>query len=211
MHSKKLDYRQKGPLMGYSTQHSEHMHSTKVKKSARRTNFWNTSATAQQAASYIEIKDVIVDNYRESDHDMEPPPDNANYSLQSFVKEAKSMKDVVIQLFMEKTVLKKSDSLFICFVKDINHLAFVVPDFPSRLVNHDINVHSFMEAMDNQLLTVPSYRLVKWKYKIVEESENDDDYVESEEEDDRGREEANNDEDDEDDEDDETEGEEEVY
>ncbi|CAO3648175.1 unnamed protein product [Cunninghamella echinulata] len=304
------DIQKKGPLIGYSTQHSEHMHSTK-------------------AASYIEIKDVIVDNYKESDHDTESPPDNANYSLQSFVKDEKSINDVVIQcrisvnsaslikhiykflgdylygcnfiltdtqptikfklykalkikykynenitneiiyanncvhgkdrcdyikyitcngdrygkalalvsLEFENgffdicisdslsikhndihptgyTVLKKSDSLFIRFVKDIKHLAFVVPDFPSRLgddlykfylVNHDINIHSFMEAMSNQLLTVPPYQLVKWKYKIVEESENDGDYVESENEDDSNEEEAN------DDEDDETEGGEEDY
>ncbi|CAO3648171.1 unnamed protein product [Cunninghamella echinulata] len=89
------------------------------------------------------------------------------------------------------SVLKKYNLLFICFVKDIKYLVFVVPDFSclsddsykSYQVNHDINIHSFIEAIDNQLLTVPPYQLIKWKYNIVEESENGDDYVESEEED----------------------------
>ncbi|KAI9309160.1 hypothetical protein BJ944DRAFT_276821 [Cunninghamella echinulata] len=67
------------------------MNSTKVKKkkATRRVNFWNIIATAQQTASCIEIKYIIVDNYKESNHDMESPLDNANYSLQSFVKKKK--------------------------------------------------------------------------------------------------------------------------
>ncbi|CAO3643214.1 unnamed protein product [Cunninghamella echinulata] len=59
------------------------------------------------------------------------------------------------------------------------HLVFVVPDFSS--------------PMDNQLLIVSPYQLIKWKYKIVEESENDEDYVDDEKE-------GTNDDDDDDDE-----------